>query len=437
MKRGTCRQWSAVQPIRFRGCVHRASRRLARRPVAPLKVAYLLSMFPCWSETFILRELVALQRRGVDVTILSLKPCSESLVHPEASLLLHQGRVVYASQPGGLARFSWLLLTQPMRVLNLMDQFRRSFRGSWRSLAKSFSSMVLACDFIPILQAQGRTHIHAPWATYPSTAAWFCSRMAGFSFSFTSHAHDLFLEDHGLALKFREAHFAQTISEYNRSLIRRRYLPTVSDTLHVIHCGLDPGDYSAPHEPSCPALLLSVGRMVEMKGFVDLIEACAQIRDKGIAFQCRIVGDGPLKRALEERIDRRGLSSLVQLCEPLSQSAIRELLLKATCFVLPCVTASDGDQDGIPTVLMEAMAARVPVISCATSGVPELVQHGVTGLLATPRDPASLAQQIERLLVDPALRQRLAAAGRVKVENDFEIGKNVARLAGLFPLARA
>ncbi len=398
-----------------------------------MKIAYIVSMFPCWSETFILREILELQRQGVNLTILSLKPCSESLVHPEASFLCKQGRVVYASAWRGAIRFVGQLLLHPVQVPRLLAQFARSFRGSRQSLLKSWFSMMLAADFIPLMRARGIHHIHAPWATYPSTAALFCHRLAGFSFSFTGRAHDLFLEDHGLAIKLREAQFVQTITEYNRTLIRQRYPDHALDTLHVIHSALDPSDFVGPRAPVAPDLLLSIGRMVEMKGFAHLIEACALLRDRGMAFQCRIFGEGPLKTSLQEQISQRELSALVQLCEPVPQAEIRRLLTQASCFLLPCVTAGDGDQDGIPNVLMEAMAARVPVISCPTSGVPELVQHEITGMLAAPRSPQSLVEQIERILSDSALRQRIAEAGRLKVEDEFNIHKNAARLASLFP----
>jgi glycosyltransferase involved in cell wall biosynthesis len=173
--------------------------------------------------------------------------------------------------------------------------------------------------------------------------------------------------------------------------------------------------------------------MVEMKGFSDLVDACALLRARGLEFRCTIVGEGPLRDALQDRIARLGLASQVQLQSPLPQAEIRRLLGEAACFVLPCVTAGNGDQDGIPNVLMEAMAARVPVVSCATSGVPELVQHEVTGLLAETRDPASLARAIERLLGDPVLARRLVRAGRSRVDAQFDIRTNAGRLASLFP----
>ena len=224
--------------LRGRAARHRQALRRVRLPVAVRalpratpaalarpgqRIAYILSMFPALSETFILREILELRRRGVDIQIHSLKPCTDALVHPEAKQLVAQGRVHYASPARGLLRFGALALRHPGRVWSAMQDFRRSFTGSGLSLLKSLTSMALAADLIPRLRAQGATHIHAPWATYPSTAAWFCSRLAGFSFSFTARAHDLFLEDHGLSVKLREARFTQTITEYNRSLIRRRF----------------------------------------------------------------------------------------------------------------------------------------------------------------------------------------------------------------------
>ena len=203
----------------------------------------------------------------------------------------------------------------------------------------------------------------------------------------------------------------------------------------MIHSALDLSDFPARRTPVQPALLLSIGRMVEMKGFSDLIEACSLLRERQVPFQCLIVGKGPLHKDLLRQVEQRGLTDCVSIQPPVPQAEIRRLLAQATCFVLPCVTAKDGDQDGIPNVLMEAMAARVPVVSCPTSGVPELVQHGRTGLLAEPRNPHSLAYQIRRLLLDEELRQRLSEAGRLKVEDEFNIRKNAARLAELFPAA--
>jgi glycosyltransferase involved in cell wall biosynthesis len=405
----------------------------SRRDPRKQKVAYIVSMFPCWSETFILREMVELQRRGIEVTVVSLKPCSESMVHPEAAAMVEQGHVVYAAPVRSTVRFAGHMLVHPRRVLRLFREFGRNFRGSWPSLAKSFGSMVLAADVIGVMRERGIRHVHAPWATYPSTAAWCCSSLGGFTFSFTARAHDLFLEDHAISVKLREARFAQTITEYNSKLIERRYLKQAPGKLHVIHSSLDPAEFDVRRQPANPALLLSVGRMVEMKGFSDLVDACALLRARGLEFRCTIVGEGPLRDALQDRIAELGLGSQVQLQSPLPQAEIRRLLGQAACFVLPCVTAGNGDQDGIPNVLMEAMAARVPVVSCATSGVPELVQHEVTGLLAETRDPASLARAIERLLGDPVLAKRLVRAGRSRVDAQFDIATNAGRLASLFP----
>lgn len=401
-----------------------------------MRVAYILSMFPCWSETFILREIIELQRCGIEVTVFSLRPCTEKLVQPEAARLVKQGTVVYPSPTRAVLRFIWCFLCHPFRVSTLLLDFRRYFRGSWASLAKSVASMVLATDFLPEMKAYGLKHIHAPWSTYPSTAALFCSRVAGYSFSFAARAHDLFLEDHALAVKFREAAFAQTITEYNRALICKRYPDLTPETVHVIHSALDPAVFACEQRLASPPLLLSVGRLVEIKGFADLIDACALLRERGVAFCCLIVGDGPLKQDLKDRVELHGLTSLVGVSDPVPQEEIRRLLSEASCFVLPCVTASDGNQDGIPNVLMEAMAAEVPVISCPTSGIPELVEHEVTGLLAEQRSPQAVAQAIERLLSDRDLRARLAKAGRVKVEHEFNIKKNAARLAALFPEGR-
>lgn len=397
-----------------------------------MKVAYIVSMFPCWSETFILRELVGVHRQGIETLVCSLKPCTETLVQPEAAAFVEQGKVFYPSPVRGVARFAWCLVRHPFRVAGFLMSFLEHFHGPAVSLMRSLASVILAADFMPILREQGVQHIHACWGTYPSTAALFLARVSGYPISFTTHAHDLFLEDHALAVKFQDARFAVTISEYNRNLIARRYPDVTLEKVHVVHSALDTAFYSCERQPVTPPLLVSVGRLVEMKGLADLIDACALLRERCLPFRCRIVGDGPLKQDLKGRIERHGLVAQVELHDPVPQDEIRKLLSQAACFVLPCVTATDGDQDGIPTVLIEAMAAGVPVISCPTSGVPELVESGVTGLLAESRNPQSLAQAIERLLSDRDLRERLVAAAHVKIHEDYNIVKTAACLAGLF-----
>jgi colanic acid/amylovoran biosynthesis glycosyltransferase len=396
-----------------------------------MKVAYILSMFPCWSETFILREIVELQRRGVDITILSLKPCNEQLVQPDAQAIVDQGRVIVLPWGKAVGHLLLQAMRHPFKLAGLVLDFTRTYRGSLLSYLKSVATLALGAAFIPELRRRGIEHIHAPWGTYPSTAALLCARLAGTRFSFTTRAHDLFLEDHGLELKFREAAFAQTITAYNQRVLTQRYPHLVQGSLHVIHSALVPEVFDIERQPVSPPLVLSVGRMVEMKGFADLVAACALLRDQGQDFQCRIVGEGPLQSVLQAQIDQLHLRDHVSLLPPVAQTEIRRLLSQATCFVLPCVTAADGDQDGIPNVLTEALAARVPAISCPTSGVPELIENGVTGLMVPQREPPALAEAIRRLLDDPTLQQQLASAGRDRVEAEFNIHRNAARMGEL------
>lgn len=397
-----------------------------------MRVAYFLSMFPCWSETFILRELTEIHRRGVDVTIYSLKPCNETLVHSDAAAFVSNGQVVYPSPVAAVGHFLANSLLHPLKTFLLFRDFKRSYKGSIMSLVKSYATFVLAADLLAKLRSKGIEHIHAPWGTYPSTAALYCSRLAGYPFSFTTRAHDLFLEDHALHLKFSEARFSQTITDYNRRVIGSRYPGLALDTLHVIHSSLYPENYDAPRTPELPPRIMSVGRLVEMKGFGDLISACALLRGGGIEFRCEIVGDGPLKDELHRQIDDLGLRDCVQILDPVPQEEIRRMLCRATCFVLPCITARDGDQDGIPNVLMEALAARVPAVSCPTSGVPELIEDGKTGLLVTQRDPKGLADGVVRILNDKHLQDFFSENGRKKVEDEFNVRKNAARLMALF-----
>lgn len=396
-----------------------------------MRIVYIVSLFPCWSETFIVREIVQLIRRGVDVAIVSLKPASEALVQPDAAALLARVRYPRRGVAGALSALGESV-RRPLLTLRELATIFGGFRTQPAALAKSLVVWWRTLGLLPLVRAIGPQHIHAHWATYPSTAAMLIAERLGVPFSFTAHAHDIFVNDHLIADKLQRAAFAVTISEFNRRWLSGRYAYARPRRLEVIHCGLPIDEYRPAAAEREPGLIVAVGRLDHIKGFRHLVDACSELRDRGVAFRCRIVGEGPLRAALEAQIAALGLVDQCTLEGALPQHDVRMLVQRAAVFVLPSVVTPHGDRDGIPVALMEAMALGAPVVSTVVSSIPELVEDGMTGLLVAPGDAHALAERIDRLLRDQAGAAALTARARQRIECDFDVTKAADRLLRLF-----
>lgn len=424
-----------VEYLRNRN-LHRWSNEPAGSGNRPMKVLYLVSLFPCWSETFIVREISALLRRDVDIRIVSLKGAHEPMVQPDAQQMLD--RVIYP--PSGLRSLKAVLPLVLLHPVQSLGEVLPLVRSLWKrpvELAKSLVSWWRTLAVVPEVQRFGPDHVHAHWATYPSTAARILAGRLGARWSFTGHAHDIFIHDQDLGAKLCQADFSVTISEYNRRQLSARMPAPQHDRLAVIHCGVLPDDIPFVREGRATARIMAVGRFDPIKGFIHLIDACAQLKAQGVPFECDIIGDGPLRPALEQAIARHGLQTQVRLTGALPQQAVREYMRQATMFVLPSVMLADGNADGIPVALMEAMASGLPAISTRVSGIPELITDGVSGLLVPPGDAEALAGAIRRLLDDAPLQAQLARQARAKVCQDFDVdieaGKLLDRMTALQP----
>jgi glycosyltransferase involved in cell wall biosynthesis len=286
------------------------------------------------------------------------------------------------------------------------------------------------------IEAMGASHVHAHWATHPTLAAWLVAALTGKRYSFTAHAHDLYVDRAMLREKVLGARFVVTISDYNRGLLRDECGAAAAEKVHVVRCGVDTGAFGPRRAPPVPTFVC-VASLREYKGHAVLLDAVRLLRARLPAARVVLVGDGELRGALERRIAREGLSGAVELRGALPHQEIPAVLAGATAMVLPSVTSRDGQMEGIPVALMEALAAGVPVVSTRLSGIPELVRDGETGLLVPERDPGALAAAMERLARDPALCASLAEEGRRAVRERFDRGRNVGRLAALFEEAGA
>jgi colanic acid/amylovoran biosynthesis glycosyltransferase len=391
------------------------------------KIVYVVSLFPCWSETFIVREINEMIALGVDVRIVSLKHPSERMVQSDAAALLN--RVVYPASTGS----TWRAVIGAF-LRHPLTEFRdllRIFNGMWRyptSCLKTLATWWRTLGLLATVRDMAPEHIHAHWATYPSTSAWLLSRRLRLPFSFTAHAHDIFLEEHLLPEKMNSAAFTVAISKFNRAYLAERVRGARDARVEIVHCGVSPQIFPFAGAGRDAGRILAIGRLDHIKGFSHLVSACGLLYERGVAFECDIVGSGPLQDALSAQIEALGLQGKVHLLGARKQEEVRAFLHSAAMFVLPSVVTSRGDRDGIPVAIMEAMASGVPVVSTRVSGIPELVEDGVTGLLADPEDAVSLAACIERLIGDPELVERLALSARKHVEQEFDVAKEAAKL---------
>lgn len=395
---------------------------------APLqRVVYVVSLFPCWSETFIVREIAALIESGVDVRVLSLKPASEDLVHDDAAALLGRVRHPGSALAAGVAA----LRTAAARPVVLAGVLARIFADSWRSprvLAKSLAALLRGLEHVAWLRTFDPSLIHAHWATYPSTAAWALGRLLDKPFGFTCHAHDIFTERQLLARKIGEAALAVTISRYNVEWLREHVAGDAARRLKVVHCGVDMAH--APWQPDEREdnLILAVGRLDPIKGFDTLVAAMSLLRERGVDARCRLIGSGPLETALREQARRQGVADRIEFAGAQPQAVVRRWMREAAVFALPSQVAVDGNRDGIPVALMEAMASGCTAVSTRVSGIPELIEDGVGGLLVEAGDADALAGALQCLLGDASLRRRLAAGARERVEREFDARIEAARL---------
>ncbi|AWV07715.1 glycosyltransferase [Marilutibacter maris] len=394
------------------------------------RVVYVVSLFPCVSETFIVREIGALIARGVDVRIISLKKPSKDLVQTDSAALLDRVRhpLPWPAAVAGVARECVRAPATVLRAAGLVviDGWRRPM-VALKSLAALFRALQHARwlrDFDPQV-------IHAHWATYPSTAAWALARLTDRPFSFTSHAHDIYVENQLLAHKITDAALAVTISRFNVDWLSARATPAARDKLRIVHCGVDMENSPWQAGARDARSILAVGRLDPVKGFETLVDAIALLAQQGIDVDCRLVGTGPLEQVLRRRAGERGVADRIEFTGAQPQERIRDWMRSATMFALPSQVAADGNRDGIPVALMEAMASGCPVISTRVSGIPELIEHDRNGLLVEPRDPAALADAIRSLMADPALRSRLALQARRHIEAQFDARKEAGRLHAL------
>jgi len=396
-------------------------------------VGYIVSAWPRLSETFILNEVLAVERSGGSLRIFSIKDSDGEPVHARVaqvrapvtclSLRRHWKSALQANLR--------LLCRQPGRYCRaLLQALRYRRRGV---LLCFFQAGYLAHE----LSREPVAHLHAHFAHAPAPVAMFTHQLTGIPYTFTAHAKDIYIKTPPELLR-AEAQQAQaviTCTEYNRQYLSTQIGPASDGKLHCIYHGLDASQFqfAGPRVSDAgPPVILSVARLVEKKGLNDLIVAAGILRRRGRRFQVEIIGNGPQHQALENQVTQLGLNDWVRLVGAQTHDMVCRAYQRASIFALPCMVAGDGDRDGIPNVLLEAMSGGVPVVSTPVSGIPELIESERDGLLVPPSNPARLAEALDRLLTSPQLRERLARAARAKIEAQFSIHRSSTQLMALF-----
>ena len=396
-------------------------------------MVYLATKYPLLSETFIYEEIIALKKLGYQVRFFVLYATGKTS-HQFAEEL--EGSIYYLPPNFSLSSFLghlYFLFYKPKQYFEtLLTVFKDTVQNPLIML-KSIYAFGKGVTLAKYLKDSLPGHIHSHWATMPTTVALVASKLTGVPFSFTSHAWDIYKEPAMLATKLGSSAFHATISQYNKDYIQQLY-PLAADKNFVVRCGVDVErfvfreNYPTKKTPE----ILFIGRLVEKKGTVKLVEACAKLLQQGYEFICNIIGDGPQRKRIEDAIEKHQLKDRVVLVGELPREQLHEYWTNASMFVLPCAIEKDGNRDGIPVVLMEAMASGIPVISTNISGIPELIEDGRTGLLIPPNDVVLLSEAMMKVINDPGLAQRLIVHARSKIEEEYNVKLNAKQKANLF-----
>jgi len=400
------------------------------------RVAYILTAFPTVSETFVEGEFRALSQRGLPIDLYATRNFREIIADAdeEEDRGLEVRRSPYLFGAKILTAATFFLFRRPRRTLGTLVRILMGNLRSPRYLGHALALLPKSLAFAREMERRGTRHVHGTWAHYPATAAYIVSRLLGITYSFAGHAGlDVVADQTFLAAKLRGARFVLTCHHSTRGCLER-LAPECASKIHTIYHGVTISEIPSPGSVprAAPPEIVSVGRLTPEKGFLDLLGACALLRDRGHSFRARIFGQGPQRPALERKIKRLRLGSFVSLEGIVPHRRILEILASATVVTLPSYLHPNMYRDGIANVLVEAMACGTPVVSTDYDGSRELLKGGSLGILVPEKDVEQLAAAFEAMLRDPEKRAAFSIQGRKRVENEFDRQRNVEVIFTLF-----
>ncbi len=390
------------------------------------RTGYVLKMYPRFSETFILNEILALEEQGADLEIFSLRGPIDGHFHENLARVA--APVTYLALPGRLSQL-WSTLRRAFGIMP--DQVAQQLP---ELLAADPADAIQAVELACLVVERRIDHVHSHFGSVATTVARLAARLSGVPYTFTAHAKDIFhveVDHRQLHANIVDAAAVVTVSDYNRAWLRERHGGAATPILRIYN-GVDLDAYDVAPYSARPPVITGVGRLVEKKGFCYLVDAVARLRKDGAEVELDLVGAGPEEAALRAQVQDLGLERAVRFLGPLPQHRTREVVRGAAVLAAPCLVGVDGNRDGLPTVLIESMAVGTPVVTTPVTGIPEAVLDGQTGLLVPERDPATLADAVRRVLEDPELARDLVTNGRRHVEAAFDARRNTSELLALF-----
>ncbi|RLM30002.1 colanic acid biosynthesis glycosyltransferase WcaL [Brenneria salicis ATCC 15712 = DSM 30166] len=392
----------------------------------PLYVGYVLKRYPRFSETFVVNEILAHERAGMKVDIFALGPVSEP--HFQDGIARVKAPVTRYKDRQYDPEIFWQLLQTAREQLPEFD--KRLIEVQWGSPHSFAQAIKLALA----VRARGIQHLHAHFGTLATTVARLAAIFSGVTYSFTAHAKDIYYhydEATDLDIKLRDAACAITVSDYNVAYLREKYGAS-ADRLVRLYNGVDLQQFPYSPPVANTRRILAVGRLVRKKGFDVLIKALALLKQRGLDFHCTLIGNGDLLAPLQQQIDTLKLHDHMTLAGAKPQPEVIAEMQQAAMLVVPSVISDDGDRDGLPTVLLEAMALGTPVISTTVAGIPEVVINQKTGLCIPPHDPQALADAIASLLANDEQRISLSHNARALISAEYDINRNASQLRDIF-----
>ncbi|MDD4955182.1 MAG: glycosyltransferase [Candidatus Omnitrophica bacterium] len=395
-----------------------------------IKVAYILHYFPVLSETFVFDEIIWLKKTGVDIKIFAFDSRQFPLMHREGKELAEETN--YAVNPkAGIGSFSRVLWENFLFFLSSPVKFIRYFCGYFFKIGKKEFSQIFFLG--ALIKKYKPDYLHAHFAYLSAASAMIISDFIKVPFIVTVHARDMFVANSYLEDVLRRAKYVIVKSDYNKKYIMNKYSWLSADKVKTIPCGVDAGQFIPGEKLARSGTeIISVGRLVEKKGFTYLIKACKILQQKGLEFKCEIYGDGPLKDELLSEIKNLGLSQAVFLRGVISRDELINVLKRSDIFVLPSIVDSQGDTEAMPVVLKEAMAAARAVVASDAAGIPELIDSGETGILVPSKNEKALAEAIIVLAGDKNMQLRLGRNAREKIIRDFTLSKSAETIKVLF-----